>query len=414
MLSVKFQGRKEKMSDYGKKVKTLSKIGKIISLVLMIIAAVLVVVFVVGLIVLVLTQGVTIKGGLVRYWARLWSGRILGVEQPFSTVCGLCLGFGILFLGMFFMCFLAFRFFRKVLITGNPADAKCKKALKALGFATIFIPTVSLVLDYVGLLAEHAVFPETVLNYNGNLGLVAGLIFGAYIALNLAVGVGAFIFAGLNGAFAENKAVVAEPAPAVEVVPAESVEEEVAEEAAEEIEEEVAAGEDGKKTSVGFDRSFTGKLIQAKDETKEYYSAIKNAILSYKGKGKHVSDRISWKYETFNIGRNKVVKMKVRGKTLCVYLALDPKTYTGTKYKVEDVSDSKSDEGTPLMYRINNARRAKYVLALIAATMENYAFAINENATTEDYTKGLKYKNDAKLVKEGLAKKVVVSRFPKL
>ena len=422
-----------KISD--KKTRVLSRTGEVLCLIIMVLAIVLAVACAAATITLALLRFTAYRGtgysGIIERWFK----DNLGINQNYHTICGITLGGVIVFLGVSLIAFMSFSFFKNLLRAGNPADKKCVKSLRLAGLTALLTPSLSIVLCYVGLIIEHMIFPQAVLKFTGYSGLITGGIFGAYIGINLAFGVAAFALAAVKGALTIN--VVAAPeAPATEEVkPVEEIVSEEIEEAAateevavaeepvatvEEIivpEEEAAATEedateDG-KTSIGYDRSFIGKLMQAKDETKLYYSAIKNAILSYKGKGKKVSNRTSWKYETFNIGREKVVKMKVKGKTLCIYLALDPKTYADTKYKIEDASDSKSDVETPLMYRITNARRAKYVLDLIATVMENNAFSYAEGGESVDYVKGLGYKNDKKLVKEGLAKQVVVSSFPK-
>ena len=69
------------------------------------------------------------------------------------------------------------------------------------------------------------------------------------------------------------------------------------------------------------DRSFTAKLKQSDDEVKDRYGMIKNALLSYK----KFKSTVSWNADRFNCGRATIAKMNIRGKTLCVYFALDPK-----------------------------------------------------------------------------------------
>ena len=70
---------------------------------------------------------------------------------------------------------------------------------------------------------------------------------------------------------------------------------------------------------VRYDRSFEAKLIQLKDETKEWYTTVKNELLSYK----KVRSRISWRRESFQMGRMKIARFVVRGKTLCLMLAVE-------------------------------------------------------------------------------------------
>lgn len=110
-----------------------------------------------------------------------------------------------------------------------------------------------------------------------------------------------------------------------------------------------------------YNRSFTARIIQASNELKSRYSELKNYILSYKG----IKNKISWKKETFRQGRNTLATFVVRGKTLCLCLALNPKQFVDTKYKVMDFSIRSPKSKTPCMYRISNDRRVKYAKELI-------------------------------------------------
>ena len=118
-----------------------------------------------------------------------------------------------------------------------------------------------------------------------------------------------------------------------------------------------------------YNRSFTARIIQASNELKSRYSELKNYILSYKG----IKNKISWKKETFRQGRNTLATFVVRGKTLCLCLALNPKQFVDTKYKVMDLSIRSPKSKTPCMYRISNDRRVKYGKELIDMLfVENY------------------------------------------
>nr|MDE6273685.1 uL15 family ribosomal protein [Clostridiales bacterium] len=115
--------------------------------------------------------------------------------------------------------------------------------------------------------------------------------------------------------------------------------------------------------TVRYDRSFEARVIQLDDVNKDFYSQLKNELLSYP----KVKSRMSWRHEAFRLGRQTVAKMRCRGRRLCVYLALDPKQYAETKYLVEDVSEVKTSAATPCLYRIKNERRCRYAKQLIAA-----------------------------------------------
>ena len=69
-----------------------------------------------------------------------------------------------------------------------------------------------------------------------------------------------------------------------------------------------------------YNRSFIARIIQGSDEQKTYYGRVKTALLSYK----KVNSNVAWGSERFNKGRETIARFKIRGKTLCLYLALDP------------------------------------------------------------------------------------------
>lgn len=110
-----------------------------------------------------------------------------------------------------------------------------------------------------------------------------------------------------------------------------------------------------------YRKSFLSKLTQAQDNVKEYYSTVKNTLLSYKG----VKSRTSWGYEAFNQGRNKLARMDVKPRALYLYLAIDPQSLVDTKYTFKDVSAKKKYAATPVLFKIRGDRKLKHALELI-------------------------------------------------
>ena len=143
-----------------------------------------------------------------------------------------------------------------------------------------------------------------------------------------------------------------------------------------------------------YNRSFEAKLIQSDDTVKRYYSELKNCLLSYK----KVTSRISWRHESFRKGRPAAAKFVIRGKTLCLCLALDPENYEESKYIVDDMSRYARFAGTPLMYRIKNERRLRYAKELIAFLFEGTEPSGHED---EDFA-AIPYEDTQSLVERGL------------
>ncbi len=143
-----------------------------------------------------------------------------------------------------------------------------------------------------------------------------------------------------------------------------------------------------------YNRSFSAKLIQSEDRVKRYYSELKNCILEYK----KVVPRVSWRHESFRYGRPSVAKFVIRGKTLCLCLALNPADYAESKYIVDDMSRYVKFAGTPLLYRIKNDRRCRYAKELIAKLFDGAERAEREE---EDFSL-IPYEETQALVEKGL------------
>ena len=147
-------------------------------------------------------------------------------------------------------------------------------------------------------------------------------------------------------------------------------------------------------------KSFVGKMSQASKEQKEFYNELKNHILSYN----RVNSRVSWHYDSFNIGRQKAIKIAFRGHTMVAFLALDPKKYEGTKYYPHDMSKKKKFADTPMMVKIKSARGVKFAKELVDVVCEGLPAKKNFVPATYKFTR----MSDKKLIENGLAKEVFV------
>ena len=143
-----------------------------------------------------------------------------------------------------------------------------------------------------------------------------------------------------------------------------------------------------------YNRSFAAKLIQSEDKVKRWYSELKRELLSYK----KVTARVSWRHESFRYGRPTAAKFVIRGKTLCLCLALDPAAYAESKYIVSDMSRYSKFAATPLLYRIKNERRCRYAKELIAKLFEGAEAAVPPE---EDFS-AIPYEDTQSLVEKGL------------
>lgn len=144
-----------------------------------------------------------------------------------------------------------------------------------------------------------------------------------------------------------------------------------------------------------YKKSFVAKLSLSSDDTLAYYSDLKNELLSYK----KIKERTSWGYETFRRGRKLIAKLAVRGKTLRLYVALDPSNFE----KAIDVSHVKSHASVPCLLKIKNPRRLGYAKALISLAMQEAKVARKEIEYV-DYTETFVYRDLESLIAAGLIK----------
>ena len=148
-----------------------------------------------------------------------------------------------------------------------------------------------------------------------------------------------------------------------------------------------------------FKRSFISRIIQSSDDNKQYYGEVKHALLSYR----KVNSNVAWGAERFNKGRETIARMKIRGKTLCLYLALDPNNYKVSVYHHVDVSDNKSVAGTPMMVKVKSPLGVRKAIRLID---EMLALRNGEKREVpeRDYAAMYPYETIEELIEDGLVK----------
>ena len=150
-----------------------------------------------------------------------------------------------------------------------------------------------------------------------------------------------------------------------------------------------------------YNRSFIARIIQSDDDTKQYYGAVKHALLSYK----KVNSNVAWGNERFNKGRETIARMKIRGKTLVIYLALDPTEYKTSVYHHADVSDNRSVLGTPMMIKVKSPLGVRKAIRLIDEMLAKRDGEKRE-IPERDYAAMYPYEPISELIEDGLVKDV--------
>lgn len=149
-----------------------------------------------------------------------------------------------------------------------------------------------------------------------------------------------------------------------------------------------------------LDRSFSARLAQADDSLKANYNEIKNFALSYK----NVSSRVSWSYDSINRGRKKICKIVIKGKSLIMYLALNPYELP-EKYHHKSVNDVSKYAQTPTKLKVRSGRSVKYAKELIAMIATNYELKQREVENNNYVPEAL---SDEELKAQGLIKTKLV------
>lgn len=203
----------------------------------------------------------------------------------------------------------------------------------------------------------------------------------------------------------EAVAVAEEVAPAEEVTAEQPAEESVfAEESAPVAEtpaQEPAPAVASAFTPVAFSSGLPAKkdaelkLRLLPDAVKGYYGEIKNALLSFglRARMSKTCEKFNRKGRTMSrLDAEKPVRtqavVQVRGKSLCLYLNLEPATIDA-KYFAKDVSGVKKFADTPSLFKIRSARAAKRAVELIERLAAQEEFKPKRRFVPVDYLPAL-------------------------
>lgn len=112
--------------------------------------------------------------------------------------------------------------------------------------------------------------------------------------------------------------------------------------------------------------SFEAKIAVSDEDTIENYCTLANYALSYK----NVKRRLSWSADKYYFKGKVLFAIKMNGKTLNTYYALDFANYENTKLPVKDVSAKKSYSQTPLSLKVKSPLSIKRACLLIDDVMK--------------------------------------------
>ena len=125
-------------------------------------------------------------------------------------------------------------------------------------------------------------------------------------------------------------------------------------------------------------KSFEEKLSLADEDLKCEYREITSTLCRIE----KVRATRSFKGETYRCKSKGICKLTIRGKTLNVYLALNPAEFENTKYIYEDVSNKKEYANYPMRVKVTSERQVKWVKELILINAEKNGFTVNKEPIT--------------------------------
>ncbi len=113
-------------------------------------------------------------------------------------------------------------------------------------------------------------------------------------------------------------------------------------------------------------RSHEEKVALANDELLKRYQEISKEMLSYKA----VTSRVSKRCDCYRAHCQFIARVFVTGKSLKIYLPLDPQDPALARYPHTDVTKKKTMPETPFSFKVNSklaVKRAKELIAIVCA-----------------------------------------------
>ncbi|MBR2870590.1 MAG: hypothetical protein IKB98_04360 [Clostridia bacterium] len=115
-------------------------------------------------------------------------------------------------------------------------------------------------------------------------------------------------------------------------------------------------------------RSFGQRLRRSTKEIKDRYKTVVAHIKNVQNVREIESDH----FRTFRIKNKPIAKITMKGKTLNVYLALNPNDFVDTKYIFQDVSHVKKYALYPMRVKLTSDRQVRWTCELIDKIMQGY------------------------------------------
>ena len=148
--------------------------------------------------------------------------------------------------------------------------------------------------------------------------------------------------------------------------------------------------------------SFVDELFKSSYGTKQFYSEVKNELLSYDG----IVSKIKRDYETFYLNNIPVAKLDVVKGVLYAYFALDPTQYKSEEYHHEKVLKNKDFTAVPLKLKVDSIDSLRHAKMFVRIIRKREGIKFVSNFIRVDYVSVYTSKEGAlKLFKKAFVKK---------
>lgn len=140
------------------------------------------------------------------------------------------------------------------------------------------------------------------------------------------------------------------------------------------------------RDSIILPKCFESYLRQSDDSVKWVYDELKNELLSYQD----VHSRVITGFEVFRRGCAQA-RMTIKGKTLYLYLRIDPNSVDQSVVKVKDYSHRKALEETPTEIRVSGKKKVNRCRELIADMFAAQGIVKRKSFEPEKYSDDFEY-----------------------
>ncbi|MBQ4108448.1 MAG: uL15 family ribosomal protein, partial [Clostridia bacterium] len=112
---------------------------------------------------------------------------------------------------------------------------------------------------------------------------------------------------------------------------------------------------------------------------------------------------IIWKFDSYNIGRDQLFKIKFRGKTILLYCAIDPEELDKAKYHHEAIN-AKIFADVPTLLKVKSGLGLRKAKEVVDTVMAKFGIEANPKAKVVDYVKEYPYEETEALLARKLVK----------